>query len=83
MIYFFIYYFGSLQSSFYFFCCSLLFLKFVFRDRDLIQRIGVATAMEVRATGIHCTFAPCVAVSGFTCNVCSFSFLFCLCLLHF
>ncbi|XXG75386.1 hypothetical protein AAC387_Pa07g3904 [Persea americana] len=32
------------------------------RDRDLIQRIGVATAMEVRATGIHCTFAPCVAV---------------------
>ncbi|KAG0487819.1 hypothetical protein HPP92_006630 [Vanilla planifolia] len=32
------------------------------RDRELAFRIGVATALEVRATGIHCTFAPCVAV---------------------
>ncbi|PON62809.1 Glycoside hydrolase [Trema orientale] len=32
------------------------------RDADLAQRIGVATALEVRASGIHCTFAPCVAV---------------------
>ena len=33
------------------------------RDADLAQRIGVATALEVRASGIHYTFAPCVAVS--------------------
>ncbi|EEF36714.1 beta-glucosidase BoGH3B [Ricinus communis] len=33
------------------------------RDADLIRRIGVATALEVRASGIHYTFAPCVAVS--------------------
>ncbi|XP_059626514.1 uncharacterized protein LOC132269365 isoform X2 [Cornus florida] len=33
------------------------------RDPDLAQRIGVATALEVRASGIHYTFAPCVAVS--------------------
>ncbi|PKU67594.1 Beta-D-xylosidase 1 [Dendrobium catenatum] len=33
------------------------------RDGELARRIGVATALEVRATGIHCTFAPCVAVS--------------------
>ncbi|KAJ9698621.1 hypothetical protein PVL29_007604 [Vitis rotundifolia] len=32
------------------------------RDADLAQRIGVATALEVRASGIHFTFAPCVAV---------------------
>ncbi|XP_077236848.1 uncharacterized protein LOC143878443 [Tasmannia lanceolata] len=33
------------------------------RDADLVRRIGVATALEVRATGITYTFAPCVAVS--------------------
>nr|AMP82915.1 beta-D-xylosidase 3 [Catalpa bungei] len=32
------------------------------RDADLIKRIGSATALEVRASGIHYTFAPCVAV---------------------
>ncbi|CAL9191082.1 unnamed protein product [Musa hybrid cultivar] len=32
------------------------------RDGDLARRIGEATALEVRATGIHWTFAPCVAV---------------------
>ncbi|GAB2274446.1 hypothetical protein Dimus_009216 [Dionaea muscipula] len=32
------------------------------RDHDLARRIGVATALEVRASGIHYTFAPCVAV---------------------
>ncbi|KAH9701616.1 Beta-glucosidase [Citrus sinensis] len=32
------------------------------RDGDLARRIGVATALEVRASGIHYTFAPCVAV---------------------
>lgn len=35
----------------------------IYRDVDLVQRIGAATAVEVRATGVHYTFAPCVAVS--------------------
>ena len=33
------------------------------RDADLVRKIGEATALELRATGIHYTFAPCVAVS--------------------
>ncbi|KAK3442051.1 hypothetical protein EUGRSUZ_B02287 [Eucalyptus grandis] len=32
------------------------------RDGELVRRIGVATALEVRASGIPYTFAPCVAV---------------------
>ncbi|XP_039013629.1 lysosomal beta glucosidase-like [Hibiscus syriacus] len=32
------------------------------RDADLAQRIGVATALEVRASGVHYAFAHCVAV---------------------
>ncbi|EOY33796.1 Glycosyl hydrolase family protein isoform 3 [Theobroma cacao] len=32
------------------------------RDADLAQRIGTATALEVRASGIQYTFAPCVTV---------------------
>ncbi|KAI4332820.1 hypothetical protein L6164_017697 [Bauhinia variegata] len=32
------------------------------RDPDLAQRIGEATALEVRATGIPYVFAPCIAV---------------------
>ncbi|KNA08683.1 hypothetical protein SOVF_160410 [Spinacia oleracea] len=32
------------------------------RDTDLIRRIGAATALEVRATGISYSFAPCIAV---------------------
>lgn len=32
------------------------------RDTDLVKRIGAATALEVRATGIPYAFAPCVAV---------------------
>ncbi|EPS72736.1 hypothetical protein M569_02021, partial [Genlisea aurea] len=32
------------------------------RDPELVRRIGSATALEVRASGIHYTFAPCVAV---------------------
>ncbi|KAI9117820.1 hypothetical protein K1719_011235 [Acacia pycnantha] len=32
------------------------------RDADLAKRIGAATALEVKASGIHYTFAPCVAV---------------------
>uniref|UniRef100_A0A0D9YFJ7 beta-glucosidase n=1 Tax=Oryza glumipatula TaxID=40148 RepID=A0A0D9YFJ7_9ORYZ len=31
-------------------------------DPDLVRRIGEATALEVRATGIPYTFAPCIAV---------------------
>ncbi|KAF5470463.1 hypothetical protein F2P56_010977 [Juglans regia] len=33
------------------------------RDADLARKIGEATALEVRASGINYTFAPCVAVS--------------------
>ncbi|XP_057820353.1 uncharacterized protein LOC131033209 isoform X2 [Cryptomeria japonica] len=32
------------------------------RDLDLVRRIGAATALEIRATGIQYTFAPCIAV---------------------
>ncbi|PSS01663.1 Beta-glucosidase like [Actinidia chinensis var. chinensis] len=32
------------------------------RDPELVKRIGAATALEVRATGIRYTFAPCIAV---------------------
>ncbi|CAD6214528.1 unnamed protein product [Miscanthus lutarioriparius] len=32
------------------------------RDPDLVKRIGEATALEVRATGIPYVFAPCIAV---------------------
>ncbi|KAI8031566.1 Chaperone protein dnaJ 15 [Camellia lanceoleosa] len=31
------------------------------RDAELVRRIGVATALEVRACGAQFTFAPCVA----------------------
>ncbi|XP_044954893.1 beta-glucosidase BoGH3B-like [Hordeum vulgare subsp. vulgare] len=31
-------------------------------DPELVRNIGEATALEVRATGMHWTFAPCVAV---------------------
>ncbi|KAL7597189.1 hypothetical protein Lser_V15G28596 [Lactuca serriola] len=34
----------------------------VTRDPVLIKKIGVATALEVRATGINYAFAPCIAV---------------------
>ncbi|KAF8009360.1 hypothetical protein BT93_J0376 [Corymbia citriodora subsp. variegata] len=32
------------------------------RDPDVVKRIGAATALEVRATGINYVFAPCIAV---------------------
>uniref|UniRef100_A0A0D9VZ16 Beta-glucosidase n=1 Tax=Leersia perrieri TaxID=77586 RepID=A0A0D9VZ16_9ORYZ len=32
------------------------------RDANLVKRIGAATALEVRATGIQYAFAPCIAV---------------------
>ncbi|XP_018476933.1 uncharacterized protein LOC108848026 isoform X2 [Raphanus sativus] len=34
----------------------------VTRDPNLVKRIGEATALEVRATGIQYVFAPCIAV---------------------
>ncbi|CAI9273087.1 unnamed protein product [Lactuca saligna] len=34
----------------------------VTRDPELMKKIGAATALEVRATGINYVFAPCVAV---------------------
>ncbi|CAA6658475.1 unnamed protein product [Spirodela intermedia] len=34
----------------------------VTRDPELLKRIGAATALEVRATGIPYVFAPCIAV---------------------
>ncbi|KAH6793697.1 Glycosyl hydrolase family protein [Perilla frutescens var. hirtella] len=34
----------------------------VTRDPELLKRIGAATALEVRATGIPYAFAPCIAV---------------------
>ncbi|XP_074289727.1 uncharacterized protein LOC141615028 [Silene latifolia] len=34
----------------------------VTRDPDLVKRIGAATAVEVKATGIPYAFAPCIAV---------------------
>ena len=35
------------------------------RDVTLIKKIGAATALEVRATGIRYAFAPCIAVTKF------------------
>ncbi|MBX3427454.1 MAG: glycoside hydrolase family 3 C-terminal domain-containing protein [Pirellulales bacterium] len=32
------------------------------RDEDLVERIGRATALEIRATGVNWAFAPCVTV---------------------
>ncbi|KAL3644116.1 hypothetical protein CASFOL_012048 [Castilleja foliolosa] len=32
------------------------------RDPELVKKIGSATALEIRATGIPYTFAPCIAV---------------------
>ncbi|WOG95746.1 hypothetical protein DCAR_0415073 [Daucus carota subsp. sativus] len=32
------------------------------RDADLARRIGVATALEVRASGVQYAFSPCIAV---------------------
>ena len=32
------------------------------REPELVRRIGEATALEVKATGIPYVFAPCIAV---------------------
>lgn len=34
----------------------------MYRDPQLVKKIGEATALEVRATGIPYVFAPCIAV---------------------
>jgi len=44
-------------------CWSYFFNSFKScRDPELVKRIGAATAIEVRATGIQYVFAPCIAV---------------------
>lgn len=43
-----------------------MILDVKFRDPDLVKRIGAATALEVRATGMHYAFAPCIAVYFYT-----------------
>ncbi|GJY25114.1 lysosomal beta glucosidase [Tanacetum coccineum] len=35
---------------------------FIRQDPDLVERIGAATALETRASGVQYAFAPCVAV---------------------
>jgi beta-glucosidase-like glycosyl hydrolase len=49
-------------------CLVLFFVYLIWkfpsdRDPDLVKRIGAATALEVRATGIPYAFAPCIAVN--------------------
>ena len=39
------------------------------RDPVLIKKIGEATALEVRATGIPYVFAPCIAVMNQRFNI--------------
>ncbi|RVW58361.1 Beta-glucosidase BoGH3B [Vitis vinifera] len=34
----------------------------IYKDPELVKKIGAATALEVRATGIPYAFAPCIAV---------------------
>ncbi|QHN86848.1 Beta-glucosidase BoGH3B [Arachis hypogaea] len=41
---------------------SLTILALELPDPELIKRIGAATALEVRATGIQYAYAPCIAV---------------------
>jgi beta-glucosidase-like glycosyl hydrolase len=40
-----------------------IFIYIPCRDPELVRRIGMATALEVRATGMQYSFAPCLAVS--------------------
>lgn len=47
-------------TSFFLFGVNLIYLT---RDAALVKKIGAATALEVRATGIPYVFAPCIAVS--------------------
>ncbi|KAG5556303.1 hypothetical protein RHGRI_006793 [Rhododendron griersonianum] len=44
------------------FSLTILGLELQGKDPELVKKIGAATALEVRATGIHYAFAPCIAV---------------------
>lgn len=52
----------NIHSSSVFQTSHLPDLSTMCRDPDLVKRIGAATALEVRATGIPYTFALCIAV---------------------
>lgn len=41
----------------------LVSIFFLSREPELLRKIGAATALEVRATGIPYVFAPCIAVN--------------------
>ncbi|KAF7153407.1 hypothetical protein RHSIM_Rhsim01G0197800 [Rhododendron simsii] len=41
---------------------SKFYFDLILRDPELVKRIGAATALEVRATGVPYAFAPCIAV---------------------
>ncbi|KAL0308253.1 UNVERIFIED_CONTAM: Beta-glucosidase BoGH3B [Sesamum radiatum] len=43
-------------------CLIIMRMSDLNRDPQLVKKIGAATALELRATGIPYTFAPCVAV---------------------
>jgi hypothetical protein len=47
-------------------CFFVLMMNFnwICRDPQLVKKIGEATALESRATGIPYVFAPCIAVIG-------------------
>lgn len=42
----------------------LVSIFFLSREPELLRKIGAATALEVRATGIPYVFAPCIAVNN-------------------
>ncbi|RXH76135.1 hypothetical protein DVH24_019023 [Malus domestica] len=46
---------------------TMLALELPGKDPELVKRIGAATALEVRATGIPYVFAPCIAVTKINC----------------
>ena len=56
----------TISTNMYRYIILFVFFFCVVRDPDLVRRIGVATALEVRATGIQYTFAPCIAVRTYT-----------------
>ncbi|MQM05123.1 hypothetical protein Taro_037928 [Colocasia esculenta] len=41
---------------------TILTLTHTNKDPELVKKIGAATALEVRATGIQYAYAPCIAV---------------------
>ncbi|KAK9123008.1 hypothetical protein Sjap_012610 [Stephania japonica] len=53
---------GTIMSTMQLYSPTMLDLDVQGKDPDLMKKIGAATALEVRATGIPYTFAPCIAV---------------------